>query len=221
MKSYLIENNILYLEFENIKDECIMLFRPSEYYESPHKNINGKVFTFEDFLVSYVDKKGGLDYFSFWEAFNIPGHILTEFRERFIDLTSAENRLYNIIDSNIDTTKPYYLISNVIGDREGYLHELAHAIYYLYPEYKIEMDIAISEIPNTIMKKVLAGFRTIGYPMKNKHIIADETQAWMATSYNYTFYEDFDMGMGEAGDTHTMFKKIFKKYYKQLTKVEI
>lgn len=221
-RANLLNGNILHLEFDNIKDQTIALFRPSEYYESPHKDINGKNFTFEDFLINYVKPNGEMTFFKDWPAFNIPGHVLSEFYSmNYKSLSNYEKVVYNLVQSNIDTTKPYYLISNLKGDIEGYEHELAHAIWYLDENYKDEMRNCFKSITPLVDRKIMDGFKEIGYPMKIKSIITDELQSWLATSTKQTFKDEFGLTIKEVGKIHTQFREVFDKYQVKIKKKKI
>jgi hypothetical protein len=221
IKIYVLNENILHLKFENIRDQTVMLFRPSEYYESPHDNINGKIFSFEDFFLTYVKPNGEMTYFKDWPAFNIPGHTLTDFRKKFKTLTESEKNLYKLLDDNLNIKKPYYVISNLIGDKVSYKHELAHALYYLIDEYKLAMDEELKNIPKNILKKLYRGLKNIGYPMNIQHIVDDEAQSWLATSTKKDFDIEFNFTTEEIGEVHKVFKKIFTKYEKQIESKEI
>lgn len=219
--AHILDDNILHLEFNNIRDQTITLFRPSEYYESPHPNINGKMFSYEDFLLTYIRPNGEITYFKDWPAFNIPGHVFSEFWEKFDNVSSAEGQVYDLIKSNINMKKPYYIISNLVGDKGGYEHELAHAIYYLDEQYKIDMDNELKNVSSKIMKKLYKGLTKIGYPMNIQHIVDDEAQSWLATSHKNDFDIEFNFTMEEIGETHKKFKKIFKQYSKQIKSKKI
>jgi hypothetical protein len=93
---------------------------------------------------------------------------------------------------------------------------LAHALYYLNKEYKFEMDEELKNIPKNIIKKLYRGLKNIGYPMEIQHIVDDEAQSWLATSYKKDFDVEFNFTMEEIGVVHKIFKKIFIKYEKQV-----
>lgn len=220
-RANLLNGNILHLEFDNIKDQTIALFRPSEYYESPHKAINGKVFSYEDFFVNYVKPNGEMTFFKDWPAFNIPGHVMLEFANLFPFKSNYEEHVYDLIYNNIDVKKPFYIISNIKGDIEGYEHELAHAIWYLNENYKDEMRNCFKVITPLVDRKVMDGFKEIGYPMKIKSIITDELQSWLATSTKQTFKDEFNLTMKEVGKIHKQFREVFDRYQAKIKRKKI
>jgi hypothetical protein len=212
----LINKNILHLQFDNIRDEAVTLFRLSEFYESPYEEINGTSFGIDDFLLSYSKPNGELTYFKDWPAFNIPGHVFNQFKKKFKNLTRSEQMIYQLVEDHLDTKLPYYVISNISGDRGGYEHEFAHALYYTNQDYKNEMDSELTLIPKKIKTKLYRGLKRIGYPMTIQHIVDDESQAWLATSYKRDFENEFNFIMEEIQVTHRTFKKIFKNYTKAI-----
>lgn len=203
----------------SIKDhyERTMLFcRYQEFYESPYKEIRGKFFTWEKFMMVYK-KKMGNNYFSYpidWEGFNIPSKVI----ERAINVFSKDKGPYDEIMSDIwyycenyplKFEKPrtkWYLIG--YGDNIKTLnHEVAHGLYHTNRKYKSEMDLLVSKIKRKHYNQIKKVLIQMGY-VDDKKIMDDEIQAYLSTG----LYKGFD---DEQISTYqSEFQSTFKKYYK-------
>ena len=203
----------------SIKDqyERTMLFcRYQEFYESPYKEIRGKFFTWEKFMMVYK-KKMDKKYFSYtidWGGFNIPSKVIYEAMRTF----DKDEGPYDKIMSDVyyycenyplrfdKPRKKWYLIG--YGDDVKTLrHEVAHGLYYTNKKYKSEMDLHISKIKKkhyNQIKKVLVG---MGYA-DDKKIIDDEVQAYLSTG----LIKGFD---GKEFKQYTSeFENTLSNYYK-------
>lgn len=158
------------------------LFRIQEFYESPSKRIRGQYFTLEeaieqsarrqkdthtdDYSFSWFDDNGG---------FNIPGNYVRNFFKKFKhDLLKRENRLYNMLKPVLRNNERFYLIGSYNYD--SLHHEIAHALYYLSPEYKKEMNKLMRKLKyKKAMKKKLVYYDYCN----NENILNDEVQAYM------------------------------------------
>ena len=104
IKKSKITQKIFLLEFENQKDITSSLLRFQEHYESPE--FKDKIFTLEEFKKWYSSIKGGFTYYTDWNGFNIPSHILTPFYEgKFNPLTKEEQMILNLFKNE---KKPFY-----------------------------------------------------------------------------------------------------------------
>lgn len=187
MKVIKLVDNIYIFIFSNQYDMTSTFFRIQEFYESPSNEIRGKYFTLEKAIDTYTkltfkDKKENIfTYFQDWHGFNIPGNIANKFLFKFglhFDLLNKEIKFFKTFIQDIFKNRnKYYLIGVVENDKESLKHELAHAFYYLYPEYKDQMLKLINENHPMIdiAKKHLL---EIGY---NESVLEDEIQAYFAT----------------------------------------
>src|SRR5437667_5675479 len=99
--------------------------RLQEFYESPYKEIRGQYFELDTFFDIYAKKMGNMTYFTDWNGFNVPGHIIDDFCCLFLsydNFRQKEKRFYRLSCDN--TTKSYYIIGTW---RKGDIdHELCH-----------------------------------------------------------------------------------------------
>lgn len=204
-----------------------MFMRLQEFYESPIRNFKGRFFKHEEYFDAYanVQKDKQFTYFDDWSGFNVPDEVIKKFWELFQhDLWKKEFDLMRMI--LLDSDSPYYVIGTYGKSDSGTIqHELAHAYWYLYPEYRDEMMNHISSM--NVLKSNTSGLETKleiiqnvfmdnGYDVS---VLNDETQAYLATSSRGYLKDTF----GEAFNDiriPSSFKKTFKEFDKiQLEKV--
>lgn len=203
----------------SIKDnyERTMLFcRYQEFYESPYKEIRGKFFTWEKFMMVYK-KKMGKNYFSYpvdWGGFNIPSKVIYE-GLRTLDKDEGP---YDKIMSDIyyycenypirfdrPRTK-WYLIG--YGENVNTLnHEIAHGLYYTNKKYKSEMDVLVSKMKKKHYNQIKKVLVDMGY-VNDKVIIDDEIQAYLSTGLIKGFDDN------EIKNYKKEFEDVLKNYYK-------
>ena len=207
MKTRILLDNVLFLQFSNRKDLTTTMFRVQEYYESNNKKIRNKIFTTEDFIEEYTDARGNIDYFSFWEGFNVPGNIINNFFKSF-ELTKREINFKKTIEKFLDRKKDYYVIATD-GDNTTLKHELAHALYYLNEEYREKVQKIIKSIPASEHKKLINNLNKLQY---NDSVHIDEIQAYLATSKKSELVDDFEIDYEKMKKHISSIKKLFKGY---------
>jgi len=192
------------------------LFRLQEFYESPSRQLRGKYFTLEEALDcaarrqkdSYSD-----DYtFGWFDATagcNVPGYVVRRFYKKFrYDLLKKEKRLFDMLKSVVRSDDKFYLIGTY--DKESLKHEVAHALYYLVPEYKKEMNALTRKLP---YKKAFKK-RLIHYDYTNNDtILKDEIQAYMTETKPGLIVQ---VGFKKSWIFPTTFRETLDKYIKEL-----
>lgn len=169
--------NVICLIFERQQDLCKYLIRMEEYYESPE--FAGKVFSLNEYKNWYVKTTGKWSYYTDWRGFNIPGHIINEFKTNFTLLRKCEKEVLQQLPSNNN----FYLIASYKGVNSDVMdHEIAHAMFYLNQDYKKEMTKLVSlhidklsNLSNWILKSY------------GENVLIDELQAYLSTSSNDWF----------------------------------
>jgi len=134
--------NIIELRFSKNVDLCRATQRFSHYYEV--EDFVGKIVTWEKmdefYEKKYSDKMWWCNRYA---GANIPDHVFKAFLASDLsDYSPEETRILDIVR---DIEEPYYVI--MTSDEALYVrdHEIAHAMWYLIPEYhdkarKIVMD---------------------------------------------------------------------------------
>ena len=195
MKSKKLTKNIVLFTFPTRKELTLHFFRIQEFYESPKKSLFKKKFSVFDFLNESMNAKGEIDYFSYWTGFNIPGDFVNKWWVmNGRDSTPAEQALFNRLhQSNIDFSKPYYIIGALHKDEDVIKHEIAHALYYTNTKYATEMNDLIYDFFKTDRKnycKVEKRLNKMGY---GKNVIKDEIQAYLSSEKSSYLKKEFDI----------------------------
>ena len=179
------------LTYDTRYNLCMSFVRIQEFYES--QRFKGKYFTLEDFMDywSLEFGNGSFDYPSRWSGFNFPGKVLDNWISLFTvsNLRDKENILVNkILRKSKFDLKDIYVIGthkdNKTKERNDIIeHELAHAMYCIYPKYKQSCDKLISTLKSTkwgMVKYVQTAGRLkdMGYC---DDVIDDEIQAYWST----------------------------------------
>ena len=206
-------DNILFFEFEEQKELSLTFFRVQEYYESQNDCLLNKSFSVFDFLNEMMCEDGYLDYFHIWGGFNVPGKVFNSWVS-CIDtnhFTYMEHDLINNVWDNVNIHEDFYIIGAKKGDKITLHHELAHALYHLDLDYRMEMSVLTSQIKERYkkqykrMKKYLL---KLGY---NEKVIDDEIQAYLATEKKKDLIADFDIDYDSLKPLILKYKKILKK----------
>ncbi len=182
--SALVPNKIIHCEAPTHSELNHGMIRLEEFYESPYKEIRGQFFTIAFYKKMYAayTKNAKFSYWDTWEGHNIPGHIIRDFYKVFAHntLTVFEIQLKRYLISNglLHSKKQFYIISSVHFKESTIVHELAHAFYYLYPEYKAKMNKYIHQLSAPLYKKLQRRFKKMGYI---DAVFDDEMQAYLGT----------------------------------------
>jgi len=187
-----IHPKIFLVTFDKRYDLCMTFVRFQEFYESP--KFRNKYFELEEFMDWWADKygiAGSFDYVAKWDGFNIPGYIVCRWIEQMTihngSFREKEKTLLNEIrkklNGSLDSVKSIYIIgvnketgeSNIEVCKD---HEVAHAFYQLYPQYREECKELLKKTPLKIKDKAIAALTELGY---NKKVFDDEMQAYFST----------------------------------------
>ena len=168
--------------------------RIQEYYESP--KFKGKHFSLEDFMDYWANKhgEGSFDYPMAWSGFNVPGKAIKGWMKKFPknDMREKEEALLNrflarLKKDNVNL-EDSYLIGVSSKDKkevkETIRHEIAHALYLLYPKYKKSCNAIFKRInkkPTWAMRVKAAEEKLISMGYCN-NVLLDELQAYWSTS---------------------------------------
>ena len=196
-----IHPKVFLVTIDNSYDLTMTFCRIQEFYESPYKEIRGKVFNMIEFQRLYAIRRNE-NFFSYpidWSGFNIPSNVIEDFFDKFN--SNFDKNDYNIYDktfedihseitSKLKDKETYYVIGSEPKNKDTINHELSHAFYYLYPDYKKEANKIISKIPEKSFNAMKNTLHDLGY---NSKVIKDEIQAYLANDYN-TITQDINLG---------------------------
>lgn len=203
-----VKPGIFLFEFRQHYDMCMHFLRYQEFYESASPQFRGKGFDIFSFMKWYSMKygKGAFTYAIDWNGFNIPSNIIFDMWNQHLipDKNIYDYEMYEAWKECNDKAngKKFYIIGVVRGNK-ALSHEIAHGLFYLYPEYKKEMKKLVKELGPVIRKNFNSTLSKLGYTSK---VYVDETQAYMAT------------GLPEACHKPEQWateRKAFANYYKK------
>lgn len=196
---------IAHATFATRKDMTMAFARIQEFYESPHSNIRGKYFSWEEFMRAHCQENGTVTYFSEWEGFNISRKTVTAFKKLFFNLTGAEKAIvdvFNCADIN------YLIGTDAWCDPTTLAHEMAHAHYFLNKEYREQVDTCLSCVPVDLRHKFEKGLAVAGYS-KEHNVYLDEVHAYLKTADAAELYKVFpDCGTIELASWREQLKAI-------------
>ena len=203
---------LIHLHFDNQYDVTSTFMRLQEFYESPYENIKGKYFTVEQYMDTYADDTGDFSYTSDWSGFNVPGNVVLDFYDlHWTEFLNKEKDLYTILKPFIEIDgSNLYVIGTYKEDTID--HELAHAMYYLHPEYKVMMDNLTNQIMNPYSKDIQKVLRDMGYC---DEVMKDEMQAYLSTEtywYLLTHFKTINFPWLMVNQYRESFKIAKEKY---------
>lgn len=208
-----------YQIFEVIADKsnkvARIFVRVEEHYDC--SEFKGKIFTLDEFKKWYSDgDDNNFTYYDDWYGFNVPDHAIKSFLDgKFNPMSIEEEWLMNNIRDSVDLSRPYYIVGYAKKESSTKKHELAHALYYLCPEYRKEADEIVSSIPSDQIF-TLHNFLEDRY--YDKSVFPDEMQAYLLADKKFlsdsggwrTSYQEYANRLNNAFDRHFNCRKSSK-----------
>lgn len=172
---------VYHLEFKNPDRMAMTFMRFQEHFESPR--FRGKIFSTKEYEAWYTKKNGAFTYVQDWGGldggFNIPSWVLDPFYQGiFTELSEEERELLAFFETR--KHQDFYIIATPLGTNTNILkHELAHATYYLNPEYRNRVaEILENELPKPTLEKIKKWlYQEAGD--YHKDVLHDEAHAWI------------------------------------------
>jgi hypothetical protein len=162
-----IASRIFVVRFESQHELASTFLRFQEHYES--SRFRNRVFSLEQYMDWYAATFGAFTYFEDWSGFNVPSTAFEPFyRGQFDPLLRKEERLLRRFRNE---RAPYYVIG--IASDADLRHELAHALFFTYPDYKAAVLAAMHGYDTASLKKRLAA---MGY---HRQVLTDEVHAYL------------------------------------------
>ena len=170
---------VIYLNFDE-QDHLVDHFtRFSEWYESSNRKFYRKDFTKAEAIIDYK-KSRGLNYEEVSQAFNLPFNAIEEAGKVLSNLSAEELFILDIIKHQraVNPRAQYLIAAYGEGTDNERAHEVAHALYYIDPYYRAQMDQLIDELPLPIRDAMMSYLKTENY---NEAVYKDEAQAYLST----------------------------------------
>ena len=207
--------NNLFVVTANTQEKIAKTFvRVNEYLDS--EEFKGKIFTLDEVKQYFIKKQGAFTYYKDFKGFNIPDYVVDVFLSgKFDPLSEEEKWLMGNLKNNV-SAKPYYVIGyvDVEGEEETRHHELGHALYYLNPKYKEEVNVVITDFWRKIspesLNKVKVFLKKFGY---DTSIWNDEMNAYLIADKQFLISEL--VWNDEFEEYRKTLSSIFDKYYLQ------
>jgi hypothetical protein len=162
--------DIFVVRFKTQYELASTFLRIQEHYESTR--FKDRVFTLEDYMDWYAERFGAFTYLEDWSGFNVPSTALRPFYDGTFDpLREKERRLLAMFKK---TREPFYVIG--IASEQDLHHELAHALYFMRPEYRQAVDAAMRKYNTKALARKL---NAMGY---HRSVLADEVHAYLVST---------------------------------------
>ena len=214
-----IYSNVFLVTYSTQYDLCMDFVRVQEFYESP--KFKGRYFSLEEFMDWWSHNmsrnKGSFDYPIRWNGFNITSDILLKWlskcghnilRDREISLLNFLAKklgfkvgeaktgydFYDLFKNN----KRIYIIachkeSSKRAMDEVIDHEVAHAFYNLYSDYKKACITFLNAMDKDKNEKIIKDYACEDLIKKGYHksVIKDELQAYFSTGNDFGVRQNF------------------------------
>ena len=204
-------DGVIGVMFANRVELNSTMLRFGEYYESA--KFRGKIFTLHEFKKWYIKnsvggkKTGKFTYYHDWSGFNIPSTILKPFYDgKFNPLSDKEKEFLKKFKKY---KGKYYIIAVYRGmDSYSQMHEIAHALFYINPEYRNQVLRILKDVDPVIKKQIFAYLRKYVY---NKSVWMDEMHAYILTGLKHS--EKHGVNVVKLIHIRKSLEETFFKYY--------
>jgi len=187
--------HVYVLTFDTQYELCMSFVRIQEFYESASSKFRGKYFDLEDYMEYWATEfgHGSFDYPARWNGFNLSSKVIEKWEETFcgkfrewetkILKEISDLRAFEYCESNGEAYPEKYYIIGVHKQQSPTSrnmvieHEVAHALYYLSPDYKKKVNGLIKNLPKKIYNEAEKKLVKMGY---GKNVIKDEIQAYFS-----------------------------------------
>ena len=173
MKIELVRPRVLHLQFETRLQMTLAMCRMQEFYESPYPHIRAQYFSFEDFIAAYAKPDGTLDYFNYWDGFNIPPTSIAAFKTVFDDKSNRELRILSAWEL---ADKPYLIATD---SDYALAHEIAHARWHMEPEYRANARVIIEAMTPALREELWRCLKANERYVNDPQLLDDEIQAYV------------------------------------------
>jgi len=185
---------IYHFEFNNQHKMCMAFMRIVEF--------DCKYFKVNDFIGDYIDKHGKFDYMDLNVGFTIPSLEMYKFYKVFKrSLSKDEKWIFNKL-KRLNINNKYSIIVTLKNDLETIRHELVHAHYDLYENYRKDVNKVIRKFGLRNIKNAL---REQGY-MKRDFI--EEINSYVITGLLPKMKKTIEIKKLKANLT-----SVFKKHF--------
>ena len=201
---------VFFVEVDGNNDLAYTFLRVQEFYESVNPDIQGKQFTWQQYVNWYSSqsKTGTFSYGEDWRGFNIPSDAIYNCYKMNLERTEYDVfflSLVEMIEAKIkeEGLEKFYVIGARKGDSGTLDHEIAHGFFTVNQEYKKEMVALVNAMPTESVKYLENYLTELGYASS---VHQDEIQAYMSTglraNMNKELLEDYTKEFEQVFEYH-------------------
>jgi hypothetical protein len=178
----------------------------AEYYEgNRYAGSTAQDIDMADFLDNFVDRSGSVDYFKFWDGFNITDQSFDSWLKGVGKLGQAEQLVVNTVKKSLK--RGPYAVIGVAGNTAGTDdHELFHSMYYLRPAYRRAVDKLMREFKKDSAYKTMR--KTLRKKLDYRLHYDEEIAAYLSAGSQLKMVFDI-----EPTEHVKQFRRIFKDEY--------
>jgi hypothetical protein len=201
---------VIHLNFARQTDLTSTLLRFQEFYESP--KFRNQLFTMPEFVRWYkTTRNGKFSYLTDWSGFNFPSSVVKTFRKK-LKTTQMTPREQQVLLNCPDRGRFYIIGTYGKTNNKNYKlilkHELAHALYFLDPEYKKAVHKVLAQVE---VKPIHQYLKKLGY---DKSVWMDETNAYILTDQDALLESQISISKNVSHRLDTLFNRYYQKYSK-------
>jgi len=167
------------LRYRTVPDVARSFFRVAEYYDGKHYGGQSRQVSLTDFLNNWMDRQGNVDYFKFWDGFNITDHAFKAWKRSAGLLSQAEQAMVDAVHTATKGLKKFCVIGVGGNDSATLRHEMFHARYYLDSAFKSQADALIRAHKNDPAFKAIT--QTLVKKLDYVHHVDEEAAAYLYT----------------------------------------
>ena len=177
MKITNVTSQIVKVTIEDPELLAKTFIRFQEYYESPE--FRNKIFTLGQFKDWYSKKYGAFTYYSDWDGFNIPSHVLQPFVKGLFDPLTDEEK--NMLECFKYRSDKFYIIGVSEDSGDTLDHEICHGLYHTNDEY----NGAVNKVLTAHAKDLSSIYDFLKRKGYSPAVWKDEANAYIANNYDY------------------------------------
>jgi hypothetical protein len=167
------------LKYNTVPDVARSFFRVAEYYDGKHYGGSSRSVSLVDLLDHWMDRQGNVDYFKFWDGFNITDHAFKAWKRSAGLLSQAEQAMVDAVHTATKGLKKFCVIGVGGNDSATLRHEMFHARYYLDSAFKSQADALIRAHKNDPAFKAIT--QTLVKKLDYVHHVDEEAAAYLYT----------------------------------------
>ncbi|MES2207094.1 MAG: hypothetical protein V4525_09910 [Pseudomonadota bacterium] len=196
-------DNIAILDTSDCKELTDTCMRVSEFYES-HKYKGNVQILKQDIINLYIEIGEGEEYYNVFEGYNFPKSTI----EEFFTVNQPDEFEETLTNLPLPVT---YVIGYITGDQQVLIHELAHAFYFSFNEYKQQADAITNSLSPMVRNILIKWLTKSGY---DQQVHQDELQAYIVEDLLGDLIEDdleLHTVINNTCDQFNAFKQLFHK----------